>query len=533
LLIVNVVGAQLTPIGLSDVRAQWFANEDPAGSGSGGTAAGGSVRGVPGDSLGAALAAGDFNCDAIEDLATGVPGDADPGAPNEPLAGSVHVRYGVAGRGLAEGPAALVLRQAPEEAFSYERFGAALAAGDFDGDGCADLAVGIPNDGWEERGAVLIYHGHVSGLLALSAEYLDEISTSEPQHACASSRFGAALAAGNFDGDAFADLAIGVPSGCDNLSGLWIPGGSVFVAHGAAIGLVPFLGYRMSLNSFGFDPVEAEDRFGQSVAVGDFDADGHDDLAIGIPGEGGHGAVQIVMGSPFGLLFADNAFWAPGALGELPEFGDALGSSLASGDFDGDGHDDLAIGSPFENLDPENTVLSVGTIAIAYGASGPAWFDLARTDRIRQGSIYGAGEDEPFDLFGWSLAAGDFDGDSYADLAIGHLLESELAEHGAVTILMGDADGLLLSSRFRELTPGRQGVPGDPLQGEQLFGTAVASADFDGSGFADLAIGIPGFEIGLSGDVGAEIILYGSLFADGFEIGATARWSNSVGEPLF
>ena len=54
--------AQLTPIGLSEVRGQWFINEQMGGQ----------------DRFGEALATGDFNGDGAEDLATGVPWDDEP-----------------------------------------------------------------------------------------------------------------------------------------------------------------------------------------------------------------------------------------------------------------------------------------------------------------------------------------------------------------------------------------------------------------------------------------------------------------------
>jgi hypothetical protein len=511
---VPATAQQLTPIGLSEVGAQWFVNDDPT-----------SNDPDANEYFGAALAVGDFDGDGFGDLATGVPSDDGPSA--IPESGSVVVRYGARG-GLETGPVSIVLREDPGSAFPDENFGAALAAGDFDGDGFDDLAVGIPfnrPDGMAYWGGARIYFGASGGLESAGSQLLGEADAGEPQHLCQDAEFGIALAAGNFDGDAYADLAVGVRSGCENTGTAMIRGGSVVVAHGTATGLLPFFGYRISQDSFGlYEEVEANDQFGAAVAAGDFNGDGYDDLSIGVPGEEGTaGAVQTLMGSQFGLIFANSVFWYPGALGEVPEAGDYLGLRLIAGDFDGDGHDDLAVGAPFEDLD---SFPNGGSIDVAYGAPDPYWFDLSRTDHLDQSTIYGSGHQGAGDYFGYSLAAGDFDGDGRDDLAVGHPPDSEtLPLQGNVTILMGASPGIGASTRFRLLALGREGLPGEAGQPAQSMGQALAAGDIDGNGLADLAIGVPYFNTQFETDIGAEMVLYGALFADGFEIGSAARWS--------
>ena len=501
------LAAQLSSIGLSEVGVQWFENEAPGEF----------------DQFGWALASGDFNGDGADDLATGVPGDADPGGSGCSSCGSVVVRYGVPGAGLAAGPAPTVLRQESGQGADNEEFGKALAAADFDGDGFDDLAVGIPFDGPSVLGAVQIFFGAAGGLSAVGSQRLEELDAGQPEHICPLAGFGWALAAGDFDGDPFADLAIGAPWACENNGTALVDGGAVFVAHGGDTGLLPFSGYRISQDSiFIFEEVESGDRFAWTLATGDFDADSFDDLAIGVPGEGHHGALEIIMGSQFGLIFADSAYWAPGALGQVPEIGDQLGWALASADFDGDGHDDLAIGDPFEDPDV-SLVENAGTVSVAFGS--PAGFDLARTRNLVQDALYGPGSDEPWDQFGFALAAGDFDGDGAADLVVGHPGESVFAPNpGAASVLMGPAPG----GRVRAITPGFHGIPGDPFQINQFFGAALAAGDFDATGFSDLAIGVPFFNPTSVENTGAEVVLYGALFADGFELGSPDRWTSVV-----
>ncbi len=103
------------------------------------------------------------------------------------------------------------------------------------------------------------------------------------------------------------------------------------------------------------DDGEPDDRFGEVLAAGDFDDDGCDDLAIGVPREDfdaglSVGAVHVLYGSELGLTGDDDDFFHQGlaSINGLAEAGDRFGAALAVGDFDDDGIDDLAIGSPGE-----------------------------------------------------------------------------------------------------------------------------------------------------------------------------------------
>ncbi len=520
LLLPGALAAQLTPIGLSEVRGQWFINEEPGSQ----------------DRFGEALAAGDFNGDGAEDLATGIPYDDDPSG-FAIDAGAVMVRYGIPAVGLAGGFAPTVLRLLGVDVVPDAHFGAVLAAADFNGDGFDDLAVGIPWYGANRRGAVMVYFGTSAGLVLEDAQlqFLQESSAGEPWHAiCDETYFGSSLAAGNFDGDAYADLAIGAPWACERLDVVSaVPGGAVFVAHGQAGGLLPWFGYRISQDSPGlFEQAETYDRFGSALAAGDFNGDGFDDLAIGVPGEGDDdsGAVQNLMGSQFGLIFANSVLWYPGALGEVPEPFDMLGTELAAGDFDGDGFDDIVIGVPYEDLGINGVYSNSGSINVAYGAADPAWFDLSRTDHLAQGTFHGENHEGVDDFFGSAFAVGDFDGDGRDDLAIGHYGDDWSGlDSGDVTILMGTSPGLGASTRHRLLGIGWEGLPGNAAQTALYAGWALAAGDFDGNGYSDLAIGVPRYDWSQDvPNIGAEAVLYGALFADGFEVGSTDRWSSTA-----
>ncbi len=519
-------------VGLSAVRAQTFENENLLFYGP-----------EVGDLFGYALAAGDFNGDGAEDLATGIP--LDDGQAGFPIAdmGAVVVRYGIPGKGLATGLASTWLSQAaagnPEGPAAGDRYGWSLAAGDFNGDGIDDLAIGVP---WNQAagepvgsGAVEIHYG-LPGGIQLAAEHLlrqghDGVPGAYSDYG---DRFGDAVAAGDFDGDGYDDLAIGAPRDDDN--NFWAVG-SVTVLHGGVGGVMPFNGYVFNRDSAGIPGAEQQNQdFGGVLATGDWNGDGRDDLAVGsplesAPGLAEYGGIVVLFGSDFGLIYANSVGWSEDETGGVAQADDQFGSALASGDFDGDGYDDLVVGAPFKDIGSGGTHVDAGEITVLYGsaAGAPNWFNLARTGHWRQSNIFlDPVYDQPGDHFGWALAAGDFDKDGRDDLAVGHPGENlGGADRGAVTVLTGAA-GSGLWSRANLFATDVGELPGT-VQDSQDLGRSLAAGDFDGDGHSDLAIGIPYRDVsGIGIDVGRENVVYGSIFSDGFLYGNASFWSVEV-----
>jgi len=481
--------------------------------------------------IGGGAAKGDFNRDGFADLAVGVPYEDQNGIGS---VGGVNIIYGSSAGLTSTGDQFL---DETDFGFAYgggDHFGWALAAGDFNGDGYSDLAIGMPDRDGEivaNIGKVVVINGSGSGLNTLTATQLDVDVLG---------RAGAALVWGDFNGDGFADLAVGAPeadligfTGCIPLFQNGMSVGFVQVLYGAPRGLTTFASQRWG--QFGAvgcgadfhvgDSAEDGDRFGSSLAAGDFNGDSFDDLAIGVPFEDlglfdkqDAGMVNLVTGNISGLGHrSQNITQDSSGVGGAAETGDQFGRVLTVGDFNGDGKDDLAVGIPFEDLG-SNARDDAGAVQVFFGIPSPdVLVATSGSLFISQASLPGENI-EAGDLFGWALAAGDFDSDGRDDLAIGSpgeaVSSNTISDAGLVSVLYGSSSGPSFT-RLQEWTQDSSGVPDSAEPGDQ-FGYALSAWDYNFDGRSDLAIGVP-FEDVLSTstgtqqiDAGAVNLIYGS-----------------------
>lgn len=423
---------------------------------------------------------------------------------------------------------------------------------DFNGDGYADLAIGVPNESvtqgatYDDAGAVHVIYGTENGLVALAASAavddqlwhrgiagLDEIAID------GGDSFGQALAVGDFNQDGFDDLAIGVPG---SIVAGQEAAGAVQVMYGSADGLTVDGSQTWTQDSAGVeDTPGAGDEYGATLTTADFDGDGYDDLAVGVPhetvnGDDNAGAINILYGSGNGLrstligggrpdefLTQDSINFFTSA---QPE--DRFGHTLTAGDFDGDGLDDLAVGVPYEDF--AGGLDNAGAVQVFFGAAGGILDESARFPQQISANTPGVDNaQEASDLFGYSLAAADFNGDGRDDLAIGTPYETHgdgggaLLYAGAVNIVFGSANGMNPEAGAPIWTQDSPGIDSE-AEAEEFFGWKLAAADFNNDGYADLAIGVPQDHV-LGVRIGSVHILYGD------ETGPTAVANTQIFDP--
>ena len=348
----------------------------------------------------------------------------------------------------------------------------------------------------------------------------------------------------DFNGDGYEDVLVGAP-------GATVSGkkgaGLVTVQYGSTRGIGTTNVARFSQSTASVaGAAEVGDGFGQAVATGDLDGDGYDDAIVGIPGEDigtvkDAGGAAILWGSKSGLSGAASDWLET----QEPAAGERFGTGLAAAHFTDDTPGDL-----LAVLDP------YGVELFEYDATAPSAL------KERSSTRFSARAEERH-ILPKSLTTGDYDNNGYADLVVsGVTAGPEEPGHGWSTYLSGNADGLkyerdvnggpvaasgdinndgyddlvtgephspddggetmtggLVGVRYGSKsgpahevqwwTQGSAGVPGAPERGDG-WGTDLSVADTDGDGYADVAIGAAGEDIGTVADAGAVWVLRGS-----------------------
>ena len=405
--------------------------------------------------------AGDVDGDGYDELLVGAPGDED----GDHYSGGAFLFVG-----SAQGPAG-----APT--WSYETqgesvFGGAVAGiGDVNADGYDDLVVGdyMYSNGEDREGALYLFLGSATGPGAVPDQILESGVANERAGATAD-------AAGDVNGDGYDDVIVG---GYNGQLQAWLYAGSA-----AGLDPVPLWHYQTGIY---------QSRFTTSVAgVGDFDGDGYDDVALGHPeytgGQDWEGQVSLFLGSATG----------PSAIADWEMEPNrpyaAAGRAVTGGDVNGDGYADLIFSAPVQYVGGPD---SCGAVYVFEG--GPQ-LPGQYPDQL----ISGGGDPQQF---GFSLDAGDLDGDGLADLAVGAIrFTGEEDEDGAAYVYSRSAAGLEADPIWR--------AEGGEENAHLGFSVAVVR-DLDGDGDGELLVSATGWSAGQAGEGAAFLFLGPVEDADG------------------
>jgi hypothetical protein len=449
----------------------------------------------------------DFNGDGFADLALG---GLAPIEGSDTAAQSVIVFYG-APDGVTGANSQTINQGSPgiggEPSSKDSSFANSLAWGDFDADGYDDLAVGDSHE--LDDGALHVIPGSSAGLDTTSAQYFLRDSPGLPPPVADLEGFGTMVAAGDFDGDGFDDLAVSVSGySVDDVR----HSGAVAVLFGSGDGLSTTGAQWWDRQSLHLELSEY-DGFGFALSAGDANADGYADLAIGAPQWSFEsGAVVTLAGSPSGLAAGSAAMWNQSTEGvrgtrKQQEF---FGASVDFGDVNADGYDDVAIAIPLEHLSKRDD-LRPGAVAVLYGS--PDGITARGDDHISQRGKDVGGRVEDRDLFGYSQVA-DLNGDGAAEVLVevgGESVKDPDGDRrrfaGMLQILFGSPDGLPAGDeRWTQDSPHVHGR----VQGDDDFAGMVAPGDYNGDGFVDVAIVAPNEDLAGVPNAGAVHVLYGT-----------------------
>ncbi|MET8346398.1 FG-GAP and VCBS repeat-containing protein [Streptomyces microflavus] len=396
-------------------------------------------------------------------------------------------------------------------------------SGDFNGDGYRDLAIAAPlgKAGKKAKaGYVAVVYGTKNGLNKSKRTIISQANTGIPGTPEGSDYFGDRLTTGDLDGDGYTDLVIGVHS---ERIGKTDSFGTITVVWGGPKGLSKGVDISAPLPKYRYE-------LGWSLATGDFDGDGRTDLAavnlaspelnifkgpisrsgraaglIGIDTQDqtGINADRIIAGNVNGDGATDllvmgqqakgNKYPTRSVLYKGGKTGLKAAGKIAGGydaviaDVNKDGYGDIVTGNFMEKSADEPNGGPGGAVTVTYGSA--AGLSTRTPVRITQATAKVPGTAKKGDRFGWSLSAGDTDGDGYTDIAVGVPCKDVggRTDAGAVVVLRGSAKGLT-GTGAKGFTQNTAGVP-DTSEARDQFGGTVQLTDSNKDRRAELIVG--------------------------------------------
>ncbi|MFQ6107772.1 MAG: ATPase domain-containing protein [Thermoplasmata archaeon] len=399
--------------------------------------------------FGYSIAVSDYDDDGDDDVWIGAPYGDWPGFPMYTDCGFI---YRVDAGGNDADP-----DYSGYQGISSNFLGISVTGGDLEGDGSEEAIVGARASTNDEGRVLIIWNPSGSNPTWLGANNGD--------------RLGFALATGDVDNDGtYDDIIVGAPgySSGDN-------DGAAFVYYGNTDGSFTTQ-VNLSLVS------AANERHGFSLAKGDFNNDGYDDLAVGAPYyDSGSGRVYIYFGTSSGL----SSHQPPDLMYKNVSGAELFGWNITAGDFNGDGYDDLLVGAPSN----DNSSTNDGRAYIFFGGDGK--------DMDGDGVDVDIEAETDGEQFGWSVAAGNVDGSSNDDAIVG--APTYNTDKGRVYVYSAFTTPI-------ETTPNATLARG----ASEKLGSSVAVMNYDEDSYEDVLVGAPLNDSDSNADKGVAFIYRGA-----------------------
>ncbi|EKO76443.1 MULTISPECIES: Ig-like domain-containing protein [unclassified Leptospira] len=350
---------------------------------------------------------------------------------------------------------------------------------DINGDGYVDLVT-------SEYGQGLVYIFHSSGTTGITI--LNAAEASRTIVGVKADFFGKTVATGDFNGDGFADIAVGAPKS----GGI----GRVYIFHSTGTQGIN-TSFYMFANTILTGALTNED-FGRSLATGDISGDRYTDLVVGAPGvtgsskgrvyvfhsQGGAGiaSATVTIGAAAGTTAAATSNCTAGCnyFQEGTSNNDKFGFSIAVGNINGGIYEDIAVGAPGNN---SGTALAGnGRVYVYYGNSGTGL--TAPTLMGNSAATYAAGG---YAQLGYSIAVADFNEDGNDDLVAGAPeFDPDTSFNPKGKVCIYTSGGALGIGNTASLSGGPRQVTGTN-NGDHI-GISIAARDLNLDGRADLMI---------------------------------------------